>query len=150
MSAREGNVFARLKDRVTRPEDRFERVENGMLTGMPDVNYCMAGIEGWIELKAPIEPARPTTALFGSGNHPVEVEQANWLLKQSRAGGRGWLFIATEHRLLLLRGHDVGKFGARGINTLTAHALERISVWRVQQPVLDPLRWADLREVLTK
>lgn len=149
MSAREGNVFRRLQDRIVRPNDRFERVENGLLSGMPDINYCFNGCEGWIELKAPIEPARDSTALFGAGNHPVEIEQANWMLRQSQANGRCSLFIATEKRLLLIAGSLVGKLG-KEINTLTAFELERKSIWRSQMPVLDPLRWADLREALCR
>lgn len=144
---REGAVFARLKDRVTRPEDRFQRVENGLLPGWPDVNYCMARQEGWIEIKAPIVPARQSTALFAS-NHQVTVEQCNWLLTQARAGGLGWLFIATEPMLLLIKGAEVGRLGIK-INKLTLHELERMSHWRMALPNLDPMRWLDLRECLT-
>lgn len=115
---------------------------------MPDVNYCFVGVEGWIELKAPLEPKRADTALFGS-NHGVEVEQANWMLRQSRARGRSWLFIATPARLLLIDGAIVGQRGAEQINSMSAHALERIAVWKAQPPVLDQLRWHDLRETLT-
>jgi hypothetical protein len=145
---RESNVYARLKDRICRPEDRFERMENGLVDGMPDVTFCMAGAEGWIEIKAPREPARPTTALFGAGNHQVSVEQCNWMLKQTQAGGWCWLFIATEERLVLVNGSQVGRLGVK-INTLTAHEIERISDWKAQVPVLDQLRWFDLREILT-
>ena len=98
---RETKVFHRLKERIANPEDRFERVENGIGTGWPDVNYCIMGTEGWIEIKAPEEPAMPATPLFGTRQHNVQVEQANWLLKQSNAGGLGWLFIATKSRLIL-------------------------------------------------
>lgn len=147
MSTRESNVYRRLKDRITRPEDRFERVENGLVNGMPDVNYCFAGTEGWIEIKAPEEPARPTTALFGAGNHTVSVEQCNWMLKQSQARGRSYLFIATQARLVLLQGEEVGKRGQQ-INKMTAHEIERIAIWKTQMPVTDQVRWFDLREIL--
>lgn len=143
----ESSVFQRLKLRICRPEDRFERVENGLLTGMPDVNYCLVGVEGWIELKCPDEPKRPDTPLFGS-NHKVEVEQRNWMLRQARAGGRGWLFIATEQRLMLIEGKKVGDLSGK-INEMTTHQLERISKWRVQLPILDQTRWFDLREILS-
>lgn len=147
MSQREANAYARLKDRVCRPNDRFERVENGLGTGWPDVNYCMEGNEGWIEIKCPEEPARPTTALFGNGNHQVSVDQCNWLLKQANASGIGWLFIATKHRLMMIPGARVGRIGI-AVNKMTAFELEKISVWKTLMPVMDPLRWADLRELL--
>lgn len=148
MSTRETGVYTRLRERVGRPTDRWTRIENGLGDGTPDVNYCAAGREGWIEIKAPIEPARPTTAMFGNGNHQVSVGQANWLLAQSNAGGVAWLFIASEQRLILLPGKIVGEMGIK-INKLTAHELEQRAAWKVLLPLMDPLRWADLREVLT-
>jgi hypothetical protein len=142
----ESSIYARLKERITRPTDRFERVENGMGAGMPDVNYCICGVEGWIEIKYPEEPKRPTTALF-SGNHHVSVEQCNWMLKQSNAGGISWLFIATKLRLMFIPGAKVGKMGIV-INKLRIHELESIAAWKTDVPVMDPLRWMDLREML--
>ena len=32
---------------------RWMRVENVLLPGVPDVNYCINGAEGWLELKCP-------------------------------------------------------------------------------------------------
>lgn len=111
------------------------------------MNYCMSGIEGWIEIKCPKEPVKPTTSLFAS-NHKVEIEQSNWMLKQHNAGGLSWLFILTEKRIMLLPGSWVG-LNPSAVNELSAHELERKSVWKTGLPVLDPLRWADLREILT-
>lgn len=148
MSKRESSVYDRLKERITMPPDRFERVENGLGAGMPDVNYCIVGAEGWIEIKAPVEPARPQTALFGASNHNVTVEQCNWLLKQSQAGGTGWLFIATEQRLMLIDGAIVGRMGI-AVNKKNVFELERMAAWRVLLPLMDQLRWADLRQQLS-
>jgi hypothetical protein len=143
----EAKVYARLREHLIGQRDRVERVENGLVVGMPDVNYCILGAEGWIEIKNPEEPVRPTTALF-SGNHQVSADQCNWMLRQTNAGGRCWLFIATKQRLMLINGERVGALGIR-INKMTAHELEQISAWKVLLPVLDPLRWADLRERLS-
>lgn len=147
MSTRESKVHQRLKGHICNPEDRFDRIENGLAAGWPDVNYCIMGSEGWIELKAPEEPARPETPLFGNRQHNVEIEQANWMLRQHRAGGCSWLFIATLKRLILIEGKIVGEMG-REINQQTAHQLKTWSSWYVELPMLDPLRWADLREIL--
>lgn len=144
---REGKVFHRLKDRVCNPQDRFDRVENGLGTGWPDVNYCIMGSEGWIELKAPEEPVHPSTPLFGTRQHNVTIEQGNWMIRQHNAGGCSWLFVATLKRLMLLPGKVVGELG-REVNQLTAHQLKTWSAWYVELPMLDPLRWADLRELL--
>ena len=145
MSQRENNASTRLRDHVCRPADRWDRVENGVLTGMPDVNYVIASAEGWIELKAPHEPAKETTALFGSA-HGVTLEQRNWLLAQHNAGGRGFLFIATERRLILMAGELVAR--RSDINTLPATTLEKLALWTYHTPVRNVLAWADLRELL--
>lgn len=143
----EKNAYLRLKERVSRPSDRWDRVENGIVVGMPDVNYCILGTEGWVEIKSPEEPARPTTSLFGS-NHQVSVDQCNWMLRQANAGGISWLFIVTRQRLMLLPGQRVGKMGIL-INKLRVNELEDMAAWRTLNPVMDPLRWADLREALS-
>lgn len=144
MSKREQNAFQRLKSKILRPKDRFERVENGLLVGMPDINYCFSGIEGWIELKCPIEPVKPNTALFAS-NHPISLEQRNWFLKQDNAGGRGFLCIITDSRALLIAGL---RASVADINELPVADLERVSLWNALVPIRDPLRWVDFRGVL--
>jgi hypothetical protein len=146
MSKREANVFQRLKLRITRPEDRFERIENGLGEGTPDVNYCMAGAEGWLEIKAPVTPVRESTALFGS-NHPVSQEQSNWFLNQSRAGGKAYLFIASSELLLLMPSHIVEN--NRLINKMTLGQMQPHSIWSAKTPVNDPQAWIDLRMILT-
>lgn len=147
MSLRETRVSIRLRDRVCRPEDRWTRVENGVEIGTPDVNYCLHGSEGWIELKAPAEPAKETTALFGS-NHHITLEQRNWLLAQANAGGRGFVFIATERRLILMDGKLVAH--RSDINALPATTLEKLALWTQRLPVKEALAWADLREILQR
>lgn len=147
----ESNVYARLKERLLRPEDRFERVENGMVDGMPDVNYCLAACEGWIELKAPKVPALGATRLLG-GSEPFKVEQANWFLKQRRARGRCTLFIATSVALLAIPGDTAAKLGIR-INQFSLDELRMYAGWscdvdRGRLP--DVTQWWDLREFLCK
>lgn len=148
MSQREANTFKRLRERLTRPEDRFERVENGIGAGMPDVNYCFAGAEGWIELKAPLEPARESTQLLGcSGNHPLSIDQVNWFIVQHRAAGRVHLFVATRRRLLLIPAQQVIRLSLE-INKLSASQLERITSWKATVPVMDQAVWFSLRSKL--
>lgn len=144
MAQREAQLYAKLKARVALATERFERIENGISAGTPDVNYCLDGVEGWIELKAPRAPARASTPLFGS-NHPVLTEQINWFFLQHRSGGRGHLLIGTENRLLLLNAVTVAGVGAK-INSLTLTQLERIAQWK--SPLSMPLVWISLREQL--
>lgn len=150
MSTRESKAYERLKERVCRPLDRFERVENGLVDGMPDVNYCMAGAEGWIEIKCPEIPAKSSTALF-SGNHPLSVAQANWFLAQHRARGRAGLFIVTAIDLLFLHGGTVGREGVR-INAMTLDELNDLALWRAvpRAGQVAQESWIELRDVLTR
>jgi hypothetical protein len=78
------------------PFAHFERVENRVNEGTPDVNYCFNGArgEGWLELKD-IEswPARPDTVVHIE--HVTEVQRAWWRARRA-AGG---------HVFVLLRVH---------------------------------------------
>lgn len=119
----ETNEFKWLKKNVFAPPARCERVENLIAAGWPDTNYCIGGVEGWIEIKAPKEPARASTALFGS-NHKLSRDQANWILAQRRAGGRAWIWIGTDKRRILLPG-----IYADRLNTMTLDEVLEAAVW---------------------
>ena len=123
----ESGLYKRLRDGLNSPDTRIERVENGLVDGMPDVNYCFAGHEGWIELKAPDMPKRPATPLLQS-QHQLSVAQANWFLRQSLAGGTGFLLIGTTVGVVIVKGLTVGRLGTT-INKLPLNGLERISAW---------------------
>lgn len=150
MSTRESKAYERLREKICRPTDRFERIENGLVDGMPDVNYCMAGCEGWIEIKCPEIPVKSSTALF-SGNHPLSVAQANWFLAQHRARGRGALFIVTSIELLLLHGGTVGREGVK-INAMTLAELHDIALWHAipRGGQVAQESWFELRDALTR
>jgi hypothetical protein len=147
MSTRESKVFTRLKGYICHPDDRFDRIENGLAPGWPDVNYVLAGVEGWIELKAPVEPVKPSTPLFGS-NHQVSLDQRNWFLRQLNARGRCWLLIGTDKRLMLLHGWLVAH---QDVNKLTIDQLRKSGHcrWECVPPVKDQFEWATLRTALT-
>lgn len=143
----EGDLYRALRARILRPEDRFERVENGLVDGMPDVNYCLSGVEGWIELKAPKLPALGASRLLGA-SEPLKPDQANWFLRQTRARGRCTLFVATSTTLLAIPGAIVGREGIK-LNDLSLDELRMYSGWQQDLPV-DVTGWWDLREFLTK
>lgn len=122
--------------------NRIDRVENPMVPGMFDINYCAEGTEGWIELKAPIEPKRITTKLFGS-NHKISIEQINWCLRQRNAKGICWILISTNKRWMLIHGGYI-----KGINDLTVAELIEISFWTTTKPVKDKTLWKTLLATL--
>lgn len=78
----------------------LERVENGVLAGMADVNYLIRGTEGWIELKATEMPTRESTPILG--REGLNREQINWHLARQRLSGRTWVFVsAAPYRWLI-------------------------------------------------
>ncbi len=141
----ESKAYAVLKDKLFKGTNhRIDRVENVMVDGTFDVNYCTGeGSEGWIELKAPIEPKRAITPLFGS-NHKLSQEQKNWCLRQRQAGGKAFILIATDKRWLLIHGDD-----ADFINEMTVPQLIEQSIWHREKPITGTESWRMLRICLT-
>ncbi len=133
-----------IRDKIRRPKDRVDRIENGVGFGTPDVNFCGNGVECWIEMKSPIEPVRLSTPLFGS-NHKVSQDQKNWMKRQIDAGGRCWFLIGTDKRWMLIHGRH-----ADHINSMTVNTLISLSHWHATKPVKDPIIWQMLRNVLVK
>lgn len=114
--------------------DRFDRVENIVSPGMLDINYCIRGMEGWIETKAPIVPVRSSTALFGS-NHPLLQSQKNFILRQLNAGGRAFVYINAsrerDHHKMLVQGRH-----ADSLNEMTLEEIISVSCWYNQDWIL--------------
>lgn len=139
----ESNDYETLKKNLPQPGDRLDRVENLVVDGMPDVNFCADGVESWIEMKSPTEPKRSSTPLFGS-NHKVSQAQKNWMLRQFKAGGNGWFLIATDKRWMLVRGSL-----ADDINEMNMELLLAVADWSTLKPVKEKESWKKLRQVLT-
>lgn len=131
-----------LRNNLKKPKDRIERIES-TVTGMFDINYCIGGVEGWIELKSPLEPARDTTKLMAS-KHNVSIDQANWAMTQLAAGGRAYFMISTNKRWILIHGMH-----ADNINKMTVSELLEIALWHAPKPVRDKDLWTKLRKTLT-
>lgn len=138
----ESNDYKTLKKNLPKGKDRFDRIENLVLTGMPDINYCFDGIEGWIELKNPTEPKRATTKLFAS-NHKLSQDQKNWFKRQIDAGGNCWVIIATDRMWYLIHGTH-----ADSINEMTIDEILEYSHWTVCKPIKNKNFWELLRNQL--
>lgn len=127
--ADEKRVYQILKDKVFRQGDRIDRVENVLLAGVPDANACADGVEFWIEIKAPSEPKRLMTPLFGS-NHRLSQAQMNWIYRQVKAGGKAFVLIATQRRWMLIDGVHADQ-----INGLNIPGLLLICSWHRSVPI---------------
>ena len=105
-----------LRDGIMKRVPNFallDRVENGVLYGMADVNYLIRGVEGWIELKSVALPTRDSTPVLGDKGLR-DPDQINWHLKRSRMLGRTFVFVtAMPFRWL------VGGEHAKTINSWT-------------------------------
>lgn len=140
----ESTDYKAFKKHVPAPLDRLDRIENIMLTGMPDTNFCGEGREAWIEFKSPTEPKRQTTKLFGS-NHKLSQEQKNWMLRQRNAGGRAFVLIVTDLRWLLIDGLNADR-----INDMTVPELIAIASWHATKPIRSKEEWKRCRAMLIR
>lgn len=100
----ETKVWQRLREQCG-ALGRFTRIESGVGEGIPDVNYCIETIEGWIELKSAETTARDSS-LFLSGTE-LRDEQVTWHLLQHRAGGRSYVLTARGDEVFVHEGYVV-------------------------------------------
>lgn len=82
------------KARITlRDKLHIIRVENHIISGVPDVEGCYDGEQFWIELKSIKKPIREKTLL----NVKFRPAQIPWLLRREKANGKaGVLFSITD------------------------------------------------------
>lgn len=90
----------------------WQSVESGSTGGgIPDSNYCCAGVEGWVEYK--------WTSGWTVGLRPAQV---GWLSRRARAGGLVFVGVrrrnATCDQLWLLRGSAAALAKAQGLRAL--------------------------------
>lgn len=138
---RETNFWGRIVSGIWGARRVLNRIENGVLDGMPDTYYCIDGTGGWMELKAPVEPKRATTPLF-SGNHPLSLAQRNWLLAHAQAGGVSWVAIESDTAVLLVEGRH-----ADIVNGSTLEELKRLAAFWSPRPMAEP-DWRKFAETL--
>ena len=120
----EGNLWDRIRPKLLKYGD-LVRIESHMTAaGIPDVNYCFLGCEGWVELKFAKQPARAATVVFKS-QRGLDTEQVSWLLNRRRCGGRAFVLIQLGKWLLLID----GKYAAK-INVSTTDQLIAMSTWK--------------------
>lgn len=71
----------------------LERFEPGTPVGMPDIHWLSGGVSGWIESKYEVDEVRP--------------QQAIWLRRYSRAGGRAHVAAIRRGHLYLIAGRHL-------------------------------------------
>lgn len=124
-----------------KPYGHIVQIENEILVGQPDTNYCVEGSEGNIELKYISEwPKR-------RGNivriHHYTKEQRMWIFKRAMALGSVFLFVKVVNEYFLFTAFPA--IEKVGIN-LTMHGFygQAYHTWA------DKINFEELKEVLKK
>jgi hypothetical protein len=110
---------------------QFTRVENQVNDGDPDVDYCIAGVCGKLELKySDSHPANPTSKLVI--RHGLRRSQIIYASKRSWAGGLIWCLIGSPVDAWLidlrkLAPTDMDKLVSASLLELTARARWRLA-----------------------
>jgi hypothetical protein len=101
----------------------WQRLEFNPEAGIPDVNFCIAGVEGMIELKHTDEPpVREATRVFG--DRGLRKAQIAWIKIRQRVGGRIFICSQVGRWLFLTPG-----FHAETFNEMSLKEITRTSVW---------------------
>ena len=122
----EHNLWGSVRKGLTDAADLkidLMRVENIVQDGCPDVNFCFAGYEGWIELKhTDSPPARDSTSVFKNGG--LRDGQIIWIHRRARVGGNVWILARCGKTIFLVDGRHAKKF-----NDYTYPELLEFSDW---------------------
>lgn len=139
----EHSLWLRMRGNIGH-RGHFTRIEFNLEAGVPDVDYCLKGEEGKIELKhAHRWPSRMTTPVFGAEG--LRDSQVIWIYHRVRHGGRVFIVSQVHNALFAVP----GSFG-RTFNSMTKFQLQKASVWWVDGPMVDEADWDDLIKVLRK
>lgn len=94
---REKTFWATILRPKLSPYGHLERIESETRLGIPDVNYCLVGREGWWETK--YLPSWPRPNSIVRFRH-FTIEQLQWALTRHRAGGRAGLMARIDRDYL--------------------------------------------------
>ena len=95
----ESNATKTLKKALrVYPKIHFQRFEDKLTPGIPDLNFCYLGKEFWLEGKhLKTLPARGSSRVrFGQKGEPRLAHQCHWLNARKDAGGRAFLWLRID------------------------------------------------------
>lgn len=137
----ERNFYEQLKRNLPKcgwPLD-LVRVENTAGVGHPDVNYCVAGAEGHVELKA-WERVRLTGRLTIP---KLREDQAVWLNRRASVGGRAYLLCRINRDVVLFDGRLVPSFFNKQLHLDWQLGVDVATAW-----LRPPIDWGQLASKL--
>lgn len=124
---KEKDLYAAIKRAL--PEPHWQRLENSVGIGQPDVNCCWQSREFWLELKI--------------GKPLIRPAQYAWGMRRAKQGGIAWIMSRhpVDKSLSLWRYPFKAAESTGGKLTPTGDPLFRFS--------RNPLDWGDILKVLT-
>ena len=110
----------------------LERIENAGADGTPDVNYCIDGVEGGIELKFSDFVRGDTAQVLGVA-YGMRRSQIIYASRRVWAGGRCWCLIGNPVATWLvdLRGMTPENMGA--LSVASTARLRQVATWHCGQ-----------------
>ena len=139
----ESNLWGRVREAFVLA-GHMQRIESGgTAMGIPDVNYCFDGKEGWIELKHGVWPKKGSTHCFAS-QRGLTPEQVEWLSFRAQCGGRVWILLQVSFDVLLIPGKC-----AALVNGSTMAQMLELAVVRTKMPMKKE-DWQKIKEKLVE
>ena len=96
--ASEHALWENLRKRLRSEGADAMRVENAVCAGTPDVNGCSDSVEFWVELKWVAAWPKMDRSSVNIG---LRLEQARWLHRRGKVGGRCWILVQVGTDYLL-------------------------------------------------
>ena len=108
------------------PRGHYSRIESETSAGFPDINYCIQGIEGNLELKVSRSP---------NGEYPfkrggLRRTQISWMEDRTERRGRVTLLVQVGARLYGFHIRDKKSLGL-SLNYMTLDQIKRAADFRI-------------------
>jgi hypothetical protein len=108
----------------------LERIENIVSDGTPDVDYCIDGIQGGIELKfSDTAPVRDTSQVLGLA-HGMRRSQIIYASRRVWAGGLCWCLIGNRQGTWLVDLRPLTPEQMADLAVASAASLGQMATWR--------------------
>ena len=106
----ERNLWRYIQKNLKQTNNMLMRVENAFYKGIPDVNYLIDGVEGWVELKYVNEyPKRESTEIKVSH---FTTEQKLWHNTRNKMNGLASVLVQVESDYFLFKKERINLIGA--------------------------------------
>jgi hypothetical protein len=137
--ASESAFWDTLRDLIGK-EGHVKRCENYVGPGTPDVNYCIRGVERWIELKEVDGWPKRLDTKFDIEH--FTSDQRIWHRRRWAAGGISYVFVQIGRDYFLFSGLWAAKYIGTMDSLHTANGA--LAVWRGSMNKTELLGWLTL------